>query len=75
MSQDDRDVAFVRSQLKSALPPLNDAELNVDLWPRMLRRLEEAPVTFGWFETILAGLVAVAFLIFPELVPAMLYHL
>ena len=75
MSLDDPDAAFVRSQLKSALPPLNDAELTVDLWPRMLRRLEAAPVAFGWFETILAGLVAIAFMIFPELLPAMLYHL
>jgi hypothetical protein len=75
MSQDDRDIDFVGRQLKSALPPLNDAELNVDLWPRMLRRLEETPVTFGWFETILTGLVAIAFMIFPELLPAMLYHL
>lgn len=75
MSHDDRAADFVRQQLKSALPPLNDAELTVDLWPRMLRRLEAAPVTFGWFETILAGLVAIAFIVFPELLPAMLYHL
>ena len=78
MNQDDRERDFIRRQLKSALPPWNDAELaelKVDLWPRMLHRLKETPVTFGWFESILVGLVALAFAIFPELLPAMLYHL
>jgi hypothetical protein len=75
MNHDDRERDFIRRQLKSAVPPWNDAELKVDLWPRMLHRLEETPVTFGWFESILVGLVALAFAIFPELLPAMLYHL
>ncbi len=57
------------------MPPVKDAELQVDLWPRMLRRLEEPPVTFGWFESILVGLVAVTLAIFPKLLPAILYHL
>ena len=75
MNHDDRELDLIRKQLKSALPPLNDSELKVDLWPRMLRRLEEAPMTFGWFESILVGLVALTFAVFPELLPAMLYHL
>ena len=75
MSDDGRDFDFVRRHLRSALPPLSGADLQVDLWPRMLRRLEEAPSTFGWFESILAGLVAITFIVFPELLPAMLYHL
>ena len=44
MSDEDRELDFIRRQLRSALPPWNDAEsaeLQVDLWPRMLRRLEE----------------------------------
>jgi hypothetical protein len=75
MNHDDREIEFIRRQLRSALPPSNDAELNVDLWPQMLGRLEEAPVTFGWFESILAGLVVVTFAIRPDLLVAMLYHL
>ena len=78
MSDEDRELDFIRRQLRSALPPWNDAEsaeLQVDLWPRMLRRLEETPVTFGWFESILVGLVALTLAIFPELLPTMLYHL
>lgn len=66
---------FIRQQLKSALPPISDAELETDLWPRMLRRMEEAPVTFGWFESVLVGLIGLTFAIFPELLPAILYHL
>jgi len=75
MNHDDRELDFVRRQLKSALPSWTDAELKVDLWPRMLRRLDEPPVTLGWFESILLGLVALTFAIFPELLPAILYHL
>jgi hypothetical protein len=75
MNHDDRELDFIRNQLRSALPPFGDEELKVDLWPRMLRRFEETRVTFGWFESILVGLVAITFAIFPELLPAMLYHL
>lgn len=75
MNHDDRELDFIRKQLRSAVPPLDDPDLKIDLWPRMLRRLEESSVTFGWFESILMGLVALAFAIFPELLPAMLYHL
>jgi hypothetical protein len=75
MNHDDRELEFIRQQLRSRLPPWNGPELQVDLWPRVLRRLEESPVTFGWFESILAGLAAVTFAIFPELLTAMLYHL
>lgn len=75
MNHDDRELDFIRRQLQSALPSLGDAELSVDLWPRMLRRLDQSPVTFGWFESILVGLIVIPFVIFPELMPALLYHL
>ena len=75
MNHDDRELDFIRKQLRPAFPASNDPELKVDLWPRMLRRLAESPVTFGWFESILVGLVALTLAIFPELLPAMLYHL
>ena len=74
MNHDDRELEFIRRQLRYAFPP-SDPELKVDLWPQMLRRLEEAPVTFGWFEAVLAGLVVIAFAIYPNLLVAMLYHL
>jgi hypothetical protein len=72
---DDREIDFVRKHLRASLPPLDDAELDVDLWPQMLCRLEEPPAAFGWFEAVLAGLVAIAFVIYPQAILAMLYHL
>jgi hypothetical protein len=75
MNHEDHELEFVRKQLRAALPPLGDPELRVDLWPRMLGRLDDAPATFGWFESMLVTLVAITFAIFPELLTAMLYHL
>ena len=75
MNHDDRDIDFISRQLKSALPPWNDAELKGDLWPMMLRRLDEPVAAFGWFESILVAAVALMFVIFPKLLPALLYHL
>ena len=75
MSHDNRDIDFIREQLQSALPPIEDAELRTDLWPRLLRRMEEPRVSFGWFESVLVALIALAFVMFPQLLPAMLYHL
>ena len=75
MNYDDRELDFVRRRLRSALPPWQDAELAADLWPRMLQRLEEAPAGFGWFESVLVGLIALTLAIFPDLLPAMLFHL
>ena len=75
MNADDQDIELVRKHFETALPPWRDLELQADLWPRMLRRLEEAPPRFGWFEMLLAGLIALAFAAFPQLIPVMLYHL
>jgi len=74
MNADD-ELDFVRKQLRTAMPPWSDAQLTTDLWPRMLRRLEEKPVRFGWFEALLAALIALAFVAFPELIPVVFYHL
>jgi hypothetical protein len=71
----DHELDFVRTQLRTALPPCPDVELTTDLWPRMLRRLEETPVRFGWFEALLAALIALAFAAFPQLIPVVFYHL
>jgi hypothetical protein len=75
MNHDDRELDFIRRRLQSALPPSQAPEGNVDLWPRMLRRLDDPPVTFGWFEALVAAMVALAFAVFPKLLPALLYHL
>ena len=65
----------IRDRLRAAVPPWDGGDLNTDLWPRMLRRLEEPRVTFGWFEAILAGAAVFALVMFPELLPSVLFNL
>ncbi len=60
--------------LKKAFAPV-DAELGSDLWPRMLRKLDERPMPVPWFDWILVALLAASFFFFPEVIPALLYHL
>ncbi len=74
MTPDDRDLQWLSAQLKSAVPPC-DPGPDVDLWPSMLQRLDQPAITFGWFEAALAALVSLAFVAFPNLLPALLYHL
>lgn len=74
MNADD-ELDLLRKQLQVALPPWHEPELKTDLWPRMLRRLADAPARFGWFEALLAAAILVAFAAFPDLIPAMFYHL
>jgi len=74
MNADD-ELDFIRKQVKAGLPPWPEPDLKTDLWPRMLRRLEDAPVRFGWFEGLLAAAIVVVFAAFPELIPVLFYHL
>lgn len=61
--------------LKREFPPLQNAELQRDLWPQMLRRLDAQPLRVPWFDWALAAAVAVALLLFPNAIPALLYQL
>jgi hypothetical protein len=68
---DDQDL--IRA-LQSAVPRWSD-DPSRDLWPAMLRRIDEAPARFGWLEAALAAAVVAAFFVFPEIVPVLLWHL
>ena len=72
--QDDREL---QALLKRAFPPLDDAELQRDLWPQMLRRLDAQPQPprVPWFDWALAAAVAALLLLFPSAIPALLYQL
>lgn len=70
----DEETEFVRERLRAALPPM-DKQLATDLWPRLLGRMEEPVLRFGWFESILAGLTGLTLAFFPELLPALIFHL
>lgn len=65
----------LRALLKGTLPPVTDAELPRDLWPRMLRRLDEGSVPVPWFDWTLAALALGWFLLNPRVIPVLLYHL
>ncbi len=64
-----------RELLRRAVAPVADAELKQDLWPRMLRKLDERAVRVPWFDWALAALLAMWFFLFPEGILAVLYHL
>jgi len=68
----------MKELLKQAVSPVRDAELRRDLWPQMLRKLDEQPLpaaTVPWFDWVLASLAGAALLFFPGIIPALFYHL
>jgi hypothetical protein len=68
----------MKKLLEQAVAPVQDTELRRDLWPQMLRRLEEQPLPIhnvSWFDWALASLAAAALLFFPGIIPALFYHL
>jgi hypothetical protein len=65
----------MREKLRDALPPLQQPELRRDLWPDMLRRIEQTPVRVPWFDWALLAISGAAAICFPALIPALVYHL
>jgi hypothetical protein len=74
--------------LKHSMPPVN-RELNRDLWPRVLRRLDERSAHRNWFAAMFSGaalsavpwfdwallaVLIVGVCIFPNSIPIWLYH-
>jgi len=65
----------IKELLQQALAPLKDPELRRDLWPQMLRKLDEQPARVPWFDWALAAILSAVLLLFPGVIPALLYHL
>lgn len=61
--------------LKQTIAPARNTELQRDLWPQMLQELSEQPLRVPWFDWALAALLSAALLLFPAVIPALLYHL
>ena len=64
--------------LKQAIAPAKDRELRRDLWPQMLRKLEDGSaqaVSVPWFDWALAGILSAVLFLFPGAIPALLYNL
>jgi len=64
----------IRAWLKQAMPPL-EHDLQRDLWPQMLRRLEQSAAAVPWFDWALAVLLLIGLLLSPHSIPVLLYHL
>ena len=50
-------------------------ELQRDLWPEMLRRLDRPPAGIPWWDWALAVVLLLCLLLFPKAIPAVLYLL
>ncbi len=61
--------------LKEVLPQPGVA-LSRDLWPQMLRRIDEASLArrIPWFDWALIGALVAFGFAFPGLIPVLLYH-
>lgn len=46
-----------------------------DLWPRVLRRLDEGAQRAPWFDWALLGATLMWLLLFPKTISVLLYHL
>jgi hypothetical protein len=66
----------IRYLLHQALPRIGDAaQPRRDLWPDLLKRLDEKPAPVPWFDwALLAGLLGVVVFI-PASIPVLLYYL
>jgi hypothetical protein len=63
----------IRRALKQAFPPVR-AELQRDLWPMMLRRLDTQAPRVAWYDWALVGLVGGVVLAVPDLILVLMYH-
>ena len=66
--------------LRESLPPIGgDNEPARDLWPAMLRRMDEQPLrgaaSVPWFDWALAGGLVAFAAIAPRTIPVILYYL
>ncbi len=71
MNEDD---AMIRGLLKQSLAPASH-ELQRDLWPQMLRRLDEQPQSVPWFDWALLAAVLAFLMLAPATIPVLLYQL
>ncbi|HKF20474.1 MAG TPA: hypothetical protein VKE93_02830 [Candidatus Angelobacter sp.] len=75
MKPEDREQEEVRAALQRTFPA-GETELRRDLWPSMLRRLEEQPgPTVPWYDWVLAGGVLAVAVFFPKIALLFAFHL
>ena len=65
----------IKDLLRQGIAPVKNTELQRDLWPQMLRKLDERPLRVPWFDWALAAIFCAVLFLFPAAIPALLYHL
>jgi hypothetical protein len=73
-----QEIKNMKELLKQAVAPVPDSELRRDLWPQMLSKLDERPLSIHrvpWFDWVLAAILSAVLIFFPGSIPALLYHL
>jgi hypothetical protein len=64
----------VRKLLKQALPKMELEEPRQDLWPAVLRKIDErGPIP--WYDVVLAGTLVLMGILFPAAFPVLLYYM
>jgi anti-sigma factor RsiW len=71
----DEELEKIKSLLKEAYVPLQNAEPRRDLWPEMQDRLKRRAMRVPWWDWALLAAASVMTLLFPGVIPALLYHL
>ncbi len=65
----------LKDLLKHAAGGSTYRELERDLWPEMVRRLERHPIQIPWWDWALAAVLLLYLLLLPETIPVVLYQL
>jgi hypothetical protein len=76
----DEEVERIKHLLQNAVPPLgDDPEVTRDLWPAMLRRIDEessqGAARVPWFDWALGGALLAFAAVAPRTIPVILYYL
>jgi hypothetical protein len=64
----------VKKLLRSTMRPM-DGELQRDLWPQMLRRMDQSSLAISLFDWILMAAAIVFLALVPSAIPLLLYQL
>lgn len=64
----------LRELLKREMASMR-TELQHDLWPKVMRRMEKRPPGVPWFDWALAAAATACLLLFPHVIPALLNQL
>lgn len=65
----------IKQLLRQAVPPIPDAEPDLDLWPAVLHKLDARPSAAPWFDWALAAGLIVFAAFAPSSIPVLLYYL